>query len=163
MSQSEPVSNRGEILKLGGTLFGVAVLFVVYSDWVQYGSVRSCPTTHLTTLIKALDQYRIESNGELPPLGQEQELLDVYVLDKSTFRCRTGPPYVWPRRAADLSKGQHLIVSCPRAVHGFIRTFSWGVELADGKFRLVRVKNSGEREPIELGQDKEDAATEEGE
>ena len=150
MDTPDPVESRNELIKMVATVVGAVALFVAYSDWAQYGSVRTCPTTHLTTLVKALDQYRIDSDGALPPVGQQRELLKLYILDDSTFKCRTGPSYIWPQRVADLSKGSHLIVSCPKAAHGFIRTFAWGIEMADGKLRIVRVKNSGERLPIKL-------------
>ena len=161
MAKPDPAASRNETIKIGATLAGVVVLYMIYSDWAQYGNVRSCPTTHMTTLVKALEQYRIGSGGQLPPVGQEQELLDLYVFDKDTYKCRTGPTYAWPPRAGDLSQGAHLIVACPYAAHGFIRTFAWGIELLDGKLRIVRVKNSGEREAVDLKQGRPEAAEDE--
>ena len=150
MDKPDPAESRKELIKLVATVVGAVVVFIAFSDWVQYGNMRTCPATHLTRLKKAIEQYRIESDGALPPLTQQEELLKVYILDKSIFKCRTGPKYLWPKRPADLSKGSHLIVSCPRAAHGFLRTFAWGIEMVDNKLRIVRVSNSGDREPITL-------------
>ena len=150
MPQADPVAGRYETIKIVGTLVGALVLFIAFSDWMRYGNVRTCPSAHFVTLIKALEQYRVDSNGQLPPIGQQEELLGVSVPDKSMFRCTSGPKYLWPERPADVSQGEHLILHCPKGTHGFIRTFAWGIEIADGKFRVVRLKNSGETVPLDM-------------
>lgn len=149
MASPPPVDSKTETIKLVATVVGAIVAFIAFSDWMQYGNIQTCPTRHLRLLLKALEQYRSD-HGTLPTYGREPELLDVYLIDKSAFNCQKGPEYLWPERPAGPTRGKHLLVSCPKASHGFIRTFAWGIEIADGKLRVVRVKNSGERVPIDM-------------
>lgn len=150
MADTQPVDSRKELLKVVGTLVGALVLFVAWSDWSQYNNIRTCPTRHLAMIEKALEQYRLDNGGALPTPGQETKLLGIYFRDEEVFSCFTGPKYLWPARPADSSRGHHLIVRCPHAAHGFIRTFSWGIDIDDGKLRIVRVKNSGKCVPLKL-------------
>lgn len=149
MANPPVADSKTELMKMVGTVVGAIVLFIAFSDWMQYGNLQTCPTRHLRLLLNAIEQYR-QDQGAFPTYGQEPELLDVYLIDKSAFQCQKGPKYIWPERPEDLSQGEHLLVSCPKATHGFLRTYAWGIEAADGKLRVVRVKNSGKRVPIDM-------------
>ena len=150
MADSEPLDSTKETLKLVGTVVGAVVVFVGFSDWAQYGSLKTCPMKHLRTLTEALEAYRNDNDGTLPPHGEQEEALADYLIDRSAFKCMGGSKYAWPERPGDISKGTHLIAACPKASHGFLRTFAWGLEIADGQLRIVRVKNSGKRVPIDM-------------
>jgi len=150
MADSEDLDSTKETIKLVATVVGAVVVFIAFSDWAQYGNLKGCPTNHLRTLSQALEVYRSDNGGALPPQGEQEEALVDYLVDKSAFKCMKGSKYVWPERPDDVSKGAHLIATCPKAAHGFLRTFAWGLEIADGQLRMVRVKNSGEREPINM-------------
>ncbi len=148
--KSEQVDSQKEILKMVGTVVAVLILFAVWTDWSRYGNTRGCPGTHLNTILKALEQYRLDFHGALPPVGQEEQALSLYVVSDRIFHCVLGPKYEWHRHPADVGKGHYLLVSCPKASHGFIRTFAWGIDIDGGKLRLVRVLNSGQCVPIRI-------------
>ena len=150
MADSEPLDSTKETIKLVATVVGAVLVFVAFSDWAQYGNLKGCPMNHLRTLTQALEAYRNDNHGALPPKGKQEESLADYLIDKSAFKCMKGSKYVWSDRPNDVSKGTHLIAACPKAAHGFLRTFAWGLEIADDQLRIVRVKNSGVRVPVNM-------------
>jgi len=151
MAKPDPIESRKETVKLIATVVAAVAAFVGFSDWVQYGNMNTCPTTHLRALVRAMKQYRLDHEERLPACGHEKEDLGVYLVDRGVFNCERGPEYVWPNRPPNVSKGEYLLVRCPAGVHGLLRTYAWGIRISNGELQIVRVKNSGRCEPVKRG------------
>ena len=130
--------------KAGLVLLPIACGVLIALDDVSFNhDVVTCRSDNLFVAKELLDQYR-KTHGALP--ADEKQFAEFARQQDKLFylHCNThGGGFEWRPGYAKDRQNEEIILTCPRASHGFIRKFSWALAFDGSELGFVRLLPDG--------------------